>query len=213
MMMTALIVSCLFIATGVAGIFFMLRKNARPTPQGVLQWVGSIMSVMLIGLSSLIIALIVLYEEPSEPEVDFSQVPAFEFQLVSNQEKRNISDYSGRVILLNFWATWCQPCITELPELDELQLAYGDVGLTVMTVSDESIDELQLYSDLLPQQTVSGYVEYESLPEPFQSELASGRPVTYVIDGGGTIRERVRGAGNFEYFEGLVTPWLAQLAL
>ncbi len=212
-MMMILILSCVFIVTGVVGIIFMLRKNARPIPQGPLQWIASIMSVMLIGLSSLIIVLILVYEEPSEShQVEFSQVPAFEFQLVSNQEKRNISDYSGRVILLNFWATWCQPCITELPELDELQLAYGDVGLTVMTVSDESLDELLLYSDLLPQQTVSGYIEYERLPELFQDELASGRPVTFVIDGEGMIRERVQGAGNFEYFEGLVTPWLAQLA-
>ena len=210
--MVVLFFSCLFMATGVAGIFFTLRKNARPIPQGAVQWIASIMSAMLIGLSSLVIALIFIYEEPSGSEVDVSQAPAFEFQLVSNQEKQNLSDYSGRVILLNFWATWCQPCITELPELDELQIAYGDVGLTVMTVSDESLDELLLYSDLLPQETVSGFVEYENLPDLFREELASGRPVTFVIDGVGMIRERVRGAGNFEYFEGLVTPWLAQLA-
>ena len=176
------------------------------------------MCVLLICLSGLTIALTWTHEEyvdvePPSAQVEppSAQVEPFEFLLVSNQEKRNIIDFSGKVILLNFWATWCQPCITELPELDELQVAYRDSGLMVLTVSDEELEVLQLYTDLLPEETVSGYVKPEDLPASFQNELASGRPITYVIDGGGMIRERIRGAGNFEYFEGLVTPWLAEL--
>ena len=48
-----------------------------------------------------------------------------------------LADYRGRVVLLNFWATWCAPCVHEMPALDSLQAALGDAGLTVLTVSAE----------------------------------------------------------------------------
>ncbi len=208
-----LIVSCVFIATGLGGILFIARKNASIVPKGGLQWVSAVMCVALITLSTLIIVLSLSHQQHDHHLTEFSQIQSFEFQLVSTQEPRDISDYRGQVVLLNFWATWCAPCITELPELDELQSAYSDVGLVVVTVSDESLDEILLYQDLLPEETVSGFVDRSDLPESFLMELANGRPVTYVIDGEGIIRERIRGAGNFEYFESLVTPWLAQLEL
>jgi len=208
-----IIFSCLFIVTGLGVILLILRKNASLIPNGPLQWMTVIMCLFLIALSGLTIILSHSHQEHDHSLTDFSEIQPFEFQLVLTNESRNINDFKGQVILLNFWATWCAPCITELPELDELQLAYDDVGLAVVTISDESIDEILLFQDLLPQQSVSGYIDREDLPESFRSELANGRPVTYVIDGQGMIRERIRGAGNFEYFESLVTPWLAQLDL
>ncbi len=208
-----LIVSCVFIATGLGGILFIARKNASIVPKGGLQWMSAVMCVALITLSTLIIVLSLSHQQHDHHLTEFSQIQPFEFQLVSTQEPRDITDYRGQVVLLNFWATWCAPCITELPELDKLQSAYSDVGLVVVTVSDESLDEILLYQDLLPEESVSGFVDRSDLPESFLMELANGRPVTYVIDGEGIIRERIRGAGNFEYFESLVTPWLAQLEL
>ncbi len=206
-----LVFSFLFIFVGIAIMYFALRKNSYPVPQGAVQWMVTIMCILLVCVSGLTITLVLTGPDHSGHELSSTYVEPFEFQLVSNQEKRNITDYSGHVILLNFWATWCQPCITELPELDELQVAYRQKGLIVVTISDEALEELQLYTDLLPEETVSGFLQYEDLPESFQHELAFGRPVSYVIDGEGLIRDRIRGAGSFAYFENLVTPWLAAL--
>lgn len=210
-MTLVLVFSFLCIVVGVGLIYFFLRKNPHPVPQGAFQWMATIMCILLVCLSGLIIALVWNYEEQSGVGLPSSYVESFDFQLLSNQEKRSITDYTGSVILLNFWATWCQPCVTELPELDALHVAYGDRGLVVVTISDEKLEELQLYTDLLPKETVSGYLELEDLPESFQSDIRHGRPITYVIDGTGMIRERVLGARDFAYFEGLVTPWLAAL--
>ncbi len=206
-----LVFSFLFIFVGIAIMYFALRKNPYLVPQGAVQWMVTIMCILLVCVSGLTIVLVLTHPNHSGHELSSTYVEPFEFQLVSNQEKRNITDYSGHVILLNFWATWCQPCITELPELDELQVAYRQKGLIVVTISDEALEELQLYTDLLPEETVSGFLQYEDLPESFQHELAFGRPVSYIIDGEGLIRDRIRGAGSFAYFENLVTPWLAAL--
>ena len=43
-----------------------------------------------------------------------------------------LADLKGRVVLLNFWATWCAPCVREMPSLDRLQAALGDRGLSVV---------------------------------------------------------------------------------
>jgi len=46
-----------------------------------------------------------------------------------------LADFAGRVVLVNFWATWCAPCVREMPALERLQAALGDAGLTVAAVS------------------------------------------------------------------------------
>ena len=48
-----------------------------------------------------------------------------------------LPDFAGRVVLVNFWATWCAPCIREMPSLDRLQAKLGGEGLTVMAVSQD----------------------------------------------------------------------------
>jgi len=48
-----------------------------------------------------------------------------------------LADFKGRVLLVNFWATWCAPCVKELPSLDELQLRLGGEGLLVLAVSQD----------------------------------------------------------------------------
>jgi len=63
--------------------------------------------------------------------------PDFAFSLVSNQETRRLSDYKGNLVLVNVWATWCMPCVAELPDLDKLQVKYKDKGLVVINLSDE----------------------------------------------------------------------------
>lgn len=48
-----------------------------------------------------------------------------------------LADFKGRVLLVNFWATWCAPCVKELPSLDEVQLKLGGEGLLVLAVSQD----------------------------------------------------------------------------
>jgi len=72
-----------------------------------------------------------------------------------------LSDYRGKVVLLNFWATWCAPCVKEMPSLDKLQGAMGKDKFVVLPLSldgpsrpkvapfykDKSIDNLGVYFD------------------------------------------------------------------
>ena len=62
--------------------------------------------------------------------------PQTPFQTGGGQEVR-LEVFRGRVVLLNFWATWCAPCIREMPSLDRLQAKLGDEGLEVVAVSQD----------------------------------------------------------------------------
>ena len=65
-----------------------------------------------------------------------------------NGQKVNLAAFKGKVILLDFWATWCPPCKAEIPGFVELQQTYGDQGLQVVGVSvDDPVDKLKPFAD------------------------------------------------------------------
>ncbi len=70
------------------------------------------------------------FTEPPQP------APQTPF-LAGNGTELTLEDFKGRVLLVNFWATWCAPCIRELPSLDRLQLKLGGEGLLVLAVSQD----------------------------------------------------------------------------
>ena len=67
---------------------------------------------------------------------DRQPAPAFRFRDAQGAEK-TLADFSGRVVLLNVWATWCGPCLAEMPELNALQQKNGDAAFSVVAVSTD----------------------------------------------------------------------------
>ncbi len=61
-------------------------------------------------------------------------LPPFTFEDAEG-DQRSLADFAGKVVLLDFWASWCLPCVTEIPALQRLQRAYGARGLAVVPVS------------------------------------------------------------------------------
>jgi len=85
---------------------------------------------------------------PSTLVGDVRGVAAPDFELTSLDGKRvKLSDYRGKAVLLNFWATWCGPCKIEMPWFVELQKEYGPQGLQIVGVAmdDASRDEIQKF--------------------------------------------------------------------
>lgn len=74
------------------------------------------------------------------PDVDFRSL-----ELRINDEKNFITDIASRKILVCFFATWCKPCLEEIPSFQKLQSALVDDGLMVMLISDENLETLNTF--------------------------------------------------------------------
>ena len=64
-----------------------------------------------------------------------------------NGEIRNIREWDGKIVFLNFWATWCPPCKDEMPHFIELQQEYGDQGLQFIGVAIDEHDAVTEFAD------------------------------------------------------------------
>ncbi len=110
-----------------------------------------------------------------------------------------LSDLRGKLVLLNFWATWCAPCLAEIPRFSEWQRRYGGGGLQVLGVSmdDDSAPVLRLAGRLrLSYPVVLGDEQLGLLYGGIM-----GLPVTYLIDPGGRIAARYEGEPDLSMME------------
>lgn len=80
------------------------------------------------------------------PEADTR--PAFELPGLDGNT-HHVSEWDGRVVLLNFWATWCAPCREEMPMLDEMHDEYGEQGFTVVGVALDNPGAVQSFVEEL----------------------------------------------------------------
>lgn len=147
-------------------------------------------------------------EADGAPDVIDSRRPDFSLP-DRDGDTRSIGDFSGRVILLNFWATWCPPCREEIPALDRLHRDLGDQGLSVVGVALEDAEPVRAFAD----EHDVGYPLLVGGREAFDiaSEYGNGRgtlPYTVVIDRSGTIRATHQGALTRDEAQALVAPWL-----
>jgi cytochrome c biogenesis protein CcmG, thiol:disulfide interchange protein DsbE len=126
----------------------------------------------------------------------------FSFRLVSDGSPRRLSDFAGRVVVLNFWATWCEPCMKEMPDLERLaELRRGEV--VVLTVSDETVEELRA---ALPGNTarLNGYFSDVAPDDSIGKMAYQGRPTTLIIGRDGRVQVILVGAHTLESFEAAV---------
>jgi thiol-disulfide isomerase/thioredoxin len=125
-----------------------------------------------------------------------------------------IAGQRGRPLLLNFWATWCPPCVAELPELVAVVREHESGGLQVLGVSfdmmlpgkepDEVITHVRTFLEqrgLVLPTVVLDRADYKSIRARY--DLPDGIPVTLAIDRAGNVVDRHEGQGAREDFERL----------
>lgn len=119
------------------------------------------------------------------PQVDPA---ALELVRFPGGERVSLDAYRGQIVLLDLWATWCEPCVEALPAYQELEQRYADRGLVFLALSlDEDPRQVQRFLDA--QQLVIPELFLEGPDQPVASALGlRGLPTTYLIDRQGRLR-------------------------
>jgi cytochrome c-type biogenesis protein len=135
----------------------------------------------------------------------FAAAPDFTLSKLEGQPLR-LSELRGRVVMLNFWATWCGPCRAEIPELNAMEREMKEQGLTIIGVSwDDTVEGVQEFRQEIPLDytILMGGEEVQSLFGGIPS-----LPTTYIIDRDGRIRQKIIGARGRTVFEAAIKPLL-----
>lgn len=122
--------------------------------------------------------------------------PTFELADI-NGKKTDLSDYKGKVVLINFWATWCGPCKAEMPSLNKLFLSLKNDGLIVLAIAVDSSEEP--VKSFLKNKTVDFPVLMDKEQDVyFDLYAVLGLPTSFLIDRDGIIREKIRGEREWD---------------
>lgn len=105
-----------------------------------------------------------------------------------------MADFRGRPLVVNFWATWCPPCIGEMPELDQIQREYAGRGLQILGIGVDTATNIREFADKTPYSyplLVAGAGGSE-LSRRFGNQVAA-LPFTALVDRQGRIRRKILG--------------------
>lgn len=110
---------------------------------------------------------------------------------VTTEDGRTITreNFGGKLLVLNFWATWCEPCLVEIPSLNEFQRQFAKDGVVVLAVSIDRNEKL--YHQFLEQAHLS-FATTRDPEENISSSYGTFQwPETYIIDRNGKVLEKV----------------------
>lgn len=115
--------------------------------------------------------------------------PAPDFTVADGTTSVHLANYRGQIVVLNFWATWCPPCVQEMPGLIELHHERPDLAILGVSIDEDPVS----YSSFL----VRRHVDFTTVRDPSQSAAklfhTDGWPETYIIDRKGIIRRKIVG--------------------
>ena len=109
----------------------------------------------------------------------------------------SLSDFAGRLVLINFWATWCEPCLREMPSLERMQSRLGD-KITVVAISEDrgGSKTVEPFINKLGLKSFKTYLDPKS--DAGRAFKVAGLPTSFLIDRDGRVLGRVEGAAEWD---------------
>ena len=136
-------------------------------------------------------------EEKAQEEVQEPQLqPAPNFAVLDDKQKSvSLLDYAGKPVLINFWATWCGPCASEMPAFDAAFAEYGeDIQFMMINLTDGGRDTVESVQTYMEENGYSFPVYYDTEMNAMKTYGAYSIPMTVLVDAEGNLLGGYRGA-------------------
>lgn len=164
----------------------MLKARAAFIVTGILFWVAALQLIVIVGLPGRAEQTGLMLDGQSfAPEIGSLAPPFSTYDL--DGDRIALSDYRGRIVLLNFWATWCEPCRFELPELNTAIQAQESVILIAVSSGDSAVTIdawLRAHSIARGERVIFVTDETDQIARIY---AVRGRPTTLIIAPDGRI--------------------------
>jgi cytochrome c biogenesis protein CcmG/thiol:disulfide interchange protein DsbE len=161
--------------------------SATPSPRRRL-------TVALGGFLILALAFGVVWLQSSKYEPLTIGMMAPDFSLPDMEGKvRRLSDYRGKVVFLNFWATWCKPCKEEMPSMEILWENFKSEEFVMLAISMDRVTTKKDIPSFIESMKLTFPILTDSWGQTDKLYKLMGVPETYIIDQNGVLREKVIG--------------------
>jgi cytochrome c biogenesis protein CcmG/thiol:disulfide interchange protein DsbE len=125
------------------------------------------------------------------PQVGFA-APSFTLTELNGQ-KVNLSDFQGKIVIINFWASWCRPCRAEMPALQQAYTSYQDKGLVLLAINASNQDTPGAMQTFLGSFEHSFTIPLDSNGEVTRLYRVNSLPTTFFVGQDGRVRDLVIG--------------------
>ena len=121
-------------------------------------------------------------------------------------EEINLSNYNGKLILMNFWATWCEPCKEEMPSLDKLAVDqnFKNLGVLAINIGQERVNKIEEFYKIIKIENLD--IFYDTDVRLAKKFLLRGVPTTLIINKDG--KEIARVVGSLDFQDDKFKTWL-----
>src|SRR5436309_5922066 len=155
-----------------------------------------------IAILALVFGVVWMQSSKYEPLTVGKVAPDFKLPDLNEKDIR-LSDFRGKVVFLNFWATWCKPCREEMPSMEILYKNFEKDGLVILAIS---IDRVTTKKDIPPfvkALNLTFPILVDSWGQTDKRYKLMGVPETYIIDQQGVLREKVIGPRDWTMLDNL----------
>ena len=160
------------------------------------QW-GIVAGIVLLLAGVLAAGVHFLGDELFPVSVGSKAPPIEGVTLDGRKTPKKLADYADKVVLLNVWATWCEPCRVEMPSIEKLHKEFGSRGLAVVAISVDDPGAEQRILDFAKELGLTFEILHDPRQVTTRNYQITGYPETFIIARDGTIRRKLIGAADW----------------
>lgn len=171
------------------------NENIEETQEGEGEGLNPGIIVALVLIVAVVLSIVFSQKTKFMPVIPGTQSLEFSLPDLEGNE-HSLSEYKGKVVFLNFWATWCKPCEDEMPSMQVMYEKMKDRGFVIVAVSMDK-EEASVVKKFAKKYNLTFPILHDRLGKVKEMYKTTGVPETFILDQNGVVAEKIVGPRNW----------------